>query len=177
MPAEVDGAMDERILPLRRLAIVLDLGGTRLPDIDHSGAMGMAGGNLARVTHRAAPRRSALPRPPWRTGDRGSRSRRPAGPELDLPTRGLRGLRSREAAGSIARWPSSSAPAGDGTSPELGRRRRRASTTVRAWSKSARAARLVRAAGAVTAPESLRSVQGAGMRERLPSGRTSTRCS
>ena len=178
MPAEGDRAMDEGILPLGRLAVVLDLRGARLPDIDHGSAMRVAGRDLARVTHRTAPRRSTSPRPPWRTGDRGSRSRRPAGPESVLPTRGLLGRRSREASGSIARWPSSSAPAGDGTSPELGRRRRRASTTVRVWSKSARAASIARARGAVTAaPESLRSVQAAGMSERLPSGRTSMRCS
>src|SRR6516225_10684923 len=54
-PAELPCLAGERILPLRRLAIALDLGGTGLPQIDDRLAREMARRDLGSLIHRASP--------------------------------------------------------------------------------------------------------------------------
>ena len=145
-PAEVDGALDQGVLPLGRLAVVDDLRGTRLPNVDHGGALRVRRFDLRGVTHRVIPRGRRGPRRLSRTAAPRLRSRRRVGRPPARPTRGPRGRARPERSGAFARGPSS-ASGGDGcASPDMGRRRRRASTTVRAWSKSARRARLTRCA-------------------------------
>src|SRR5215470_12566825 len=53
-PAELTGLGGERILPLGRLTIVLDLGGARLAQIDNRLAGEVAGSDLGSLIHRAA---------------------------------------------------------------------------------------------------------------------------
>ena len=59
-PAELTGLGRERILSLGRFAIVLDLSGAGLTQIDDSLARQVARGDLAALIHRASP--SLLPR-------------------------------------------------------------------------------------------------------------------
>jgi hypothetical protein len=54
VPAEIDCAMDQRVLPFGRLPVVLDLRGARLPDVDDGGAMRVGQFDLGEITHRAA---------------------------------------------------------------------------------------------------------------------------
>ncbi len=135
MPAEVDRAMDEGVLPLRRLAVVFDLRGARLPDIDQRGAVRVSWFDLRCITHRSV-FRGAGPRWLSRTIAPRLRLRRRVVRRPARPTRWPRGPGDPESSGSFARWPSS-ASGGASSSPGMGRRRRRASTTARAWSKSA----------------------------------------
>ena len=180
-PTQIHSAIDEFVLPVGGLVVVFDLGGRRLPDIDTRSAPHMAVGDLEALTHDRSPlqrRRTAAD-----VGRRFSRSvARPVRP----PSRGAR----RRARPTRGRSPVLSSSRGipvrgvapsrpfcvEGTSSiEAPSRRRRASTIVRRWSNSERAASVAGrpwVGGGVC-----RSVHAAGISECVPSGRTSTRCS
>src|SRR5262245_40743130 len=77
-PAKFTSLDRKRILPLGRLAIVLDLGGTGLAQIDDRLAREMACSDLGSLIHRASP---ALLRRAWtRSAERGARVRPSAQP-------------------------------------------------------------------------------------------------
>src|SRR5258708_31451284 len=71
-PAEVAGLAGERVLPVGRFAIVLDLGGTRLAQVDDGLAGKMARRDLGALIHGSPP--SPLPRAYGPSGARGTPS-------------------------------------------------------------------------------------------------------
>ena len=88
-PAELAGLAGERVLPLGRFAIVLDLSGARLTQIDDGVAREMARGDLGALSH-GSPR---WLRPPayGQSGGPGSRVRRGARARRAVPRDWVRG--------------------------------------------------------------------------------------
>src|SRR5258708_39752510 len=83
-PAEVAGLAGERVLPVGRFAIVLDLGGTRLAQVDDGLAGKMARRDLGALIHGSP--RSLLPRACGRGGASGSRALRSGAARRAVPT-------------------------------------------------------------------------------------------
>ena len=176
-PAELGGAGDQGVLPRGRFTIELDLGLAGLAEVDAGGAPEMPRLDLGELSHHAAPPvfrpgpfgRAAAPALRWRWSVPRDRSG---------PTDWWAARDRRETPGSVARELSSSAAAG-GPSRTGTRRSRRALTTARARNSSARVPRLrgatVVASTATGCCPAAKSVHSAGMSERLPSGRISSR--
>src|SRR5208282_361653 len=128
-PSQVDRALGQVVLPRSRLPIVLDLGAAGLAHVDNRAPAQMVGGDLGVVTHGRAPARRASSR----SAGRASRSPWPAAPHRVRSTRARhrRGRADRES--SAAAW-LGSCGVGRCRASAAETRRRRASTTIRAWS-------------------------------------------
>src|ERR1700757_2677394 len=82
-PAELPGLAGERVLPLGRFAIVLDLSGARLTQIDDGMAREMARGDLGALSHGSL--RQLPPAACGQSAAPGSRARRSAWTRRAVP--------------------------------------------------------------------------------------------
>src|SRR5215831_6161829 len=179
-PAELTGLARERILPFGRFAIVLDLSGAGLTQIDDSLARQVARGDLAALIHRASP--SLLPRRAF--GRRAGREARL--PPSAWPRRfaAMAWSGDLSVSGSLAdpsdpEWQSAVASLLPSCGADSAGRLRRALMIARRWSNSSSLPRSREKCESVVVPAGIsadcslfQSVQATGMSERVPFGKT-----
>src|SRR6516225_290264 len=175
-PTQLAGFLDQSILASCGFAVVLDLRGTRLANVDESGALDMSRFYFARVIHDSFPSPQCLERLGRSVGP-GSGWRGFCVPRGGFPRGRFRRGEDRTGFDFFLALALSLVLVESPSSLVTGARRpRRASTRARACSKSSREASVVAAGVPMDGGVGeAKSVQSAGIKDLLPSGKIRTR--